>query len=249
MVKGTSVRTGEHPAGLMMCRPCGSSSARASFTLIELLVAVTISAIVILGVQAAFAQGKAVWSRVESRAPGLERLTAIVAMLRDEVGGLYLPPVKNVRPFEFERTETGEARLAFFTTSPGRHGSALRSRTVRVVYEHRLEGDRSTPSVLIRREQLYSGEKPIAEVTSEVVATGLTTMTVSFYDPQAKLEQDRWRTDPPSEDAPAAVRFRLGLAADDTEAVRHEPADVDAVLAIVCQATIVPPEAKEGGTE
>lgn len=227
----------------------GSWRVRTSFTLIELLVAVTISAIVILGVQAAFAQGKAVWSRVESRAPGLERLTAIVAMLRDELGGIYLPPVKEVKPLEFERTETGETRFAFFTTSPGRHGSAFRSRTVRVVYEHRLAPEGSTPSVLIRREQLYSGEKPIADPTAEVVATGLTTMALSFYDPQAKLEQDRWRADPPSERVPAAVRFRLGLAADDTEAIRHEPAEVEAVLAIVCQTTIVPPQAEEDGTE
>ena len=147
------------------------------FTLIELLLVMLISSILILGTTAAYRQAHLMWSNAEHSRPIYQDTRMVTETLRQELSCLYFPPAPDgnqaddsTEPFEPISVEADE--LTFFTLTPYFKSDLESSRMAKVSY--RFSRDQATgESVLTRSEQPYAVQIPIAQESSEVVATGL----------------------------------------------------------------------------
>lgn len=171
----------------------------------ELLVALAISSILILAVQTAFSLGIRLWRRVEDRRSYEEQARQVIVLLRTELTGLYLPPdsqeegaVRAIRRQQFG--SAGEQVFSFFTTTPGWNRGLPPGACARATYEYRKkQGEGEPEGTLIHREQLAAGEKIIGESSAGVIASGLSSFSLTYTenDGGGKGESGDASTKPP----------------------------------------------------
>lgn len=217
------------------------------FTLVEVIVALAIGAIVVLAVNKAFGLGLLLWRRVETRRPFEEQGRHIVGMLRAELAGLYMPPMAEGAgdPFQHDqRKETGERKLSFFTATPSYYRGLPPGRCARVTYEYRrLDAQDDSDGVLIRREQLVAGEKPLAEPVAEVIAKGLKAFSI-----ECKRDGDNRGGPPADQDSsqpPETIRLEMTWAANGPVTVRGQPVSFLAQFSVPVQSSLLPEESSQ----
>jgi prepilin-type N-terminal cleavage/methylation domain-containing protein len=175
------------------------------FTLVEILLVMLITSILVLGVNAAFHQAHAIWASAEDRRPFYHQARLILDTLRDELAGLYLPPVAEGQetPFRLASLPDGSVELAFDTLSPSWKGDVATSRIARVRYVFTRD-ETAGQTVLQRMEQPWAGEKPIGTEDVSTVATGLSAFGMQVLVPRGAggTGQDGWQASYESKDKP-----------------------------------------------
>jgi len=164
------------------------------FTLLELLLVMTITSILILGMNAAYRQAYHLWVQVEGQRDVYTRARLLSDTLRTELAGLYLPPLEAVPEsqgieysFQLLPKSNHAVELAFFTLTPAWHGSVESSRSARVRY--RFTSDAGTGRGLLERfEQLCAGGKILGSETRATVAADLADLQLWIADPNDARE-------------------------------------------------------------
>lgn len=205
---------------------CAAAGPR-GFTLVEILLVMLMTSILVLGVNAAFHQARAIWSSAEDRRPFYHQARLILDTLREELAGLYMPPVVEDQdaPFRLLSSPDGSVELTFDTLSPSWKGDLASSRIARVRYV--FATDRNTgQAVLQRMEQPWAGEKPIGAEDVSTVATGLSAFAVQAFVPgdTDKAGRAGWEASYESKDKPPRaikVELRWDLK-DRRESLRFE---------------------------
>jgi prepilin-type N-terminal cleavage/methylation domain-containing protein len=214
------------------------------FTLVELIVALAIASILILAVKSAFSLGLRLWKRVEDRRPLEEQGRQVVGMLRSELAGAYLPPRVEGEGPVFRRArveETGGQVLSFFTTTPSCYRGLLPGRCARVTYEYRKEdGKDDSSGVLIRREQLVAGEKSIGEPFADVIATGLSSFSLTYTENDGDGSKEE--AGPRSTKPPKLVRLSIGWPAKNAVTGQPEPVSFSAQFMVPVKGPLLPKE-------
>jgi len=162
-----------------------ASNGLAGFTLIELLLVMLITSILALGINATYQQAHLIWSRTEQKRPFYQDVRLITETLRNELGSLYLPPPPDGNNTEgtagsFKPVSVEDNELVFFTLTPCWKCDVTSSRIARVRYTFTNEQD-GEESMLQRFEQLYSGQTPIAQEVSDVVAKALSQFRIEPF--------------------------------------------------------------------
>jgi prepilin-type N-terminal cleavage/methylation domain-containing protein len=195
------------------------------FTLVEILLVMLITSVLVLGVQAAFHQAHAIWSSAEDRRPFYHQARQILDTLRDELAGLYMPPVAEDQDMAFHLASLpdGSVELAFDTLSPSWKGDLATSRIARVRYVFSRDRD-GRETALQRMEQPWAGEKPIGMEDVSTVATGLSVFVVQAFVPRdaGTTGQDGWQASYESRDtAPRAIKVELRWDLEDRREQLH----------------------------
>jgi prepilin-type N-terminal cleavage/methylation domain-containing protein len=171
-----------------------------AFTLTELLVALTISSIIMLAVVGSFGLGLRVWRKVEDRQPIDETSRRVLALIRRELAGVYLPssPLAGVNAtFQDE----GPHKISFFTANPGYHYDRPSGLCARVTYEYK-------DGVLTRSEEPVATDMPLAAAVTEVLAEELSNVTFACIQGSALPSHG---SSPPADSScpPELVQVRL----------------------------------------
>ncbi len=140
----------------------GRANARRAFTLVELVVSLTISSILMLAIAGSFGLGLRIWRQAEDRRPEEETGWRILAVLGQELSGVYLPGSGDQASFVWE----GSSKLTFFTASPSYYRGLPFGRSARVTSEY---GD----GALTRTEELAAGGKVIGSPMIQTIASGV----------------------------------------------------------------------------
>jgi prepilin-type N-terminal cleavage/methylation domain-containing protein len=225
---------------------------RAGFTLAEILVVMLITSILVLGIHAAYQQAYRLWARAEDSRAAWYQGRVLTEVLREELGGLYLPlrgtedeeeATRDVEPaFQLNSDPAGAVSLSFFTLTPAWHTDAAFSRMARVRY--RFERNPDTGRTLLQRwETLYASEKPIGKETATVLTETLAGFKVWVLAPEsgsAESWQDSYQSD---DQPPGAVRIQLRWGVPGPED-RDSPAPVllESTIAVPCEGPLVPPD-------
>ena len=187
------------------------------FTLIEILLVMLITSVLVLGVNTAFKQAHMLWSRVENQRPVYQKSRLLLDTMREEMTGLYLPKgdqQQQLRPFSLSSLPDGTTRLSFYTLNPSWKNTATSSFPAKVGYEFTTDSD-SEQKVLLRTEQLCSGEKAIGLKWKEIIFTGLSEFSVRAADPNSDLSSDSWKDNLECNQVPPkAVKILLKWAKD-----------------------------------
>jgi prepilin-type N-terminal cleavage/methylation domain-containing protein len=212
------------------------------FTLVEILLVMLITSILVLGVNAAFHQAHAIWASAEDRRPFYHHARLILDTLREELAGLYLPPVAEGQepPFRLASLPDGSVELAFDTLSPSWKGDLASSRIARVCYVF-AKDPAARQTILRRMEQPWAGERPIGIEAASVVATGLSAFLVQALMPRDArgTGQEGWQASYESKDkAPRALKVELRWDLKD----RREQLRFESCLWISAEAPLQPEE-------
>jgi len=195
---------------------------RRGFTLIELLVVMVISAVLMLGLAAAWRQGYAVLERAENTREQFTQVRGFAAVMRQELGGVYQtesdPNEQSDGKVGFELLGGEKTELKFLTLTPCYRGGveATKSGYVRYVYE----GDGSGEAGEVRRyERMASGEKVVSEEVSDIVLSGVTSFGVEVFDGEKQQWRNAW---PMNGELPAAVKVKCTLVGGGEESTAVE---------------------------
>ena len=210
------------------------------FTLAEILVVLLISSIIVLGVNASYHQAYLMWSSAEKPRPTHQATRLVVETLRNELAGLYFPrPDANdqAQPaFELQNLQPEQTNLVFYTLTPCWKASLWASRPAKVTYTFARNQDKNE-GVLLRREQLCAGNRPLqqAAIESDIVLTGLSEVVFGIADPNGHSNELNWKqsftaTDKP----PRALKLRLKWP----DPKRAQGTEFEAMLLIPCQAPV-----------
>lgn len=167
----------------------------AGFTLVELLLAMTLTAILTIGLHAAFQQSYAVWKRIETSRPICTQSSMLFDRLRTELASAYvLKPIEtetsapNPQDPDSESLFTFRAMsqegtdcvlvLEFFSVTPSWNQHLSLSRPCRIRYEAWRDAQTHLCK-LIRLEQLYSGNQAIGQEIIQPVLTGFVDIKTS----------------------------------------------------------------------
>jgi prepilin-type N-terminal cleavage/methylation domain-containing protein len=221
---------------------------RAGFTLAEILIVMLITSILMLGVHAAYQQAYRLWARAEDSREAWYQARVLTEMLREELGGLYLPQAAEG---EEEAQDTGPAfqlssspdqavTLSFFTLTPAWHTDAAFSRMARVCY--RFDRDPGTGRTLLqRRETLCASEELIGVETAVVVTEDLDDFKVWVLARQNGPSAESWRDSYQSDDRPpGAVRVQLRWRAPGPGDPDSPAPAFESTLSVPCEDPLVP---------
>jgi len=191
-------------------------ASRAGFTLIEILLAMLITSTIVLCVNAAYQQAYRLYSEIETNRPVYHDARLIAETLREELSCLYVPVEQNqeITPFKLLTRPDGAVELQFFTLAAMWRGSPETTGIARIRYVFAPDQDKGN-TVVQRFEQPWSGEKPIGQEKTDVVAEGPLEYSLWAFDPNGPdSSPESWRQ---SYDAkgllPRAVKVRLSWPA------------------------------------
>lgn len=209
------------------------------FTLAEVLVVLLISSIIVLGINASYHQAYRMWSSAEKPRAMHQATRLAVETLRNELSGLYFPPLdandQAQTAFELQTLQPDKTKLVFYTLTPCWKASLWASRPAKVTYTFARNQDEDE-GVLLRREQLCAGNRPLhqAAIESDIVLTGLTEIDLWIADPNGHSNELNWKqsftaTDKP----PRALKLRLKWP----DPKRAQGTVFEASLLVPCQAS------------
>lgn len=230
---------------LQMIHVPKESRRRPAFTLVELLVVLTLSSVIILAGVAASKSGWLLWRRVENRRPADQMAEQIIQMMRSEWGGLYWPMQPGGgSPFAHSQSGTGgERKISFCTVMPSYYRGLEPGRCVRLTYEYRVDASLETAGgVLIRREQMMAGELPISEPRSDVVADGLNSFVMEFYDKSGKPYEALGKA---AAAPPRRVKLAMSWPVPDASGDERESRVYMAEFMVPAEAALLPEDADE----
>ena len=190
------------------------------FTLVEILLALTISSILILGINAAYQQASIIWSNIENKRPIYNTARQVTETLRQEVSCLYIPPVSEGEDqdnimFRVSNLPDQGTELTFYTHTPFWNGTLESSRISKVQYLF-AKGSETNTNQLIRNEETCGGDKIIGEVRSDVISNSISEFKVWAIDPNSGGSGNSWKQYYESKDAPPkALKISLKWAAKD----------------------------------
>lgn len=186
------------------------------FTLIEILLVMLISSILVLGINAAFRQAHAVWSRAETQRPLYQRTRLFCDTLRSELNCLYMPKFNDdqeMDPFSLSVLPDGTTRLSFLTLNPAWRSTFASNRPGSVTYEYATDAESGQRS-LSRTEQLFSGETPIGPEQTDILFTGFSGLSILAADPNA-AGGDSWQDSMQCRQTPPkAIKIQLTWTGD-----------------------------------
>lgn len=179
------------------------------FTLIEILMAMMITTILVAGINASYQHVSRVFSHIQQQTEIYQQGSNLIETLRDELSGLYLPAAadadSNQASFRLSVTNTCQ-ELTFFTLNPSWNHIAASGKIAKVTYSFQKENDATK---LIRKEQLYSGEKTLAEESSQVIDENLTKLDIQVTDSFSTNENSWQQTYNSDSSVPKAVKIHL----------------------------------------
>lgn len=148
---------------------------KTGFTLVEILLVMLLISILVLGINAAYRQAHAFWSRITATQPIYSQSRTVLDTLRQELSFLYLPKAtqneEGQEPAAFFSVKAG-FEISFLTLNPAWNANTVISKPAKVIYTFN-ESSEGT-GTLTRSEQLFSGEKATGGNTqSQVILTGL----------------------------------------------------------------------------
>jgi prepilin-type N-terminal cleavage/methylation domain-containing protein len=206
------------------------------FTLVEILLVLLVTSVLVLGVNAAFKQAHALWSRIEKKRPLYQQTRLLVDTVRQELAGLYMPKPdedNESAPFSLSSLPDGATKLSFFTANSSWKSSVMSDRASRICYEFASD---SEPKTLSRTEQTCSGEKDISVERKEIILTGLSGLRILAADPNSGAGADSWKENLECrQKPPKAVRISLDWFSDGKEHVIFET-----TIPVVCQEQTTP---------
>ena len=209
-----------------------------AFTLIEILLVMLITSVLVLGVNAAFKQAHAVWSRVETQRPVYQETRLFFDTLKAELSCLYLPMFdddQEMDPFALSVSPEGTVRLSFLTLNPAWKNTAVSNRPAKLTYECTTDSD-SGQRILSRTEQLFSGQRPIGSEQKDILLTGFSGLTILAADPNA-AGGDSWKDTLQCRQAPPqAVKIQLEWSSDAQTAYAFET-----IVKITCRGQMTLP--------
>lgn len=179
------------------------------FTLIEILLVMLLVSILVLGINAAYRQAHAFWSRITATQPVYAQSRMVLDTLRQELSTLYLPQAQQgeegPEPPAFFSVKSG-TEISFLTLNPAWNVNPAVSKPAKVTYAFKKSDDIGT---LTRSEQPYSGEKAIgAETQTQIILTRLDNLQIQVLERDS--DDDSWKSDLEcKEKPPHAVKIQL----------------------------------------
>lgn len=222
----------------------------AGFTLAELLIVMLISSVLMLGIHAAYQQAYRLWSRAEDSRETWYQARVLTEVLREELGGLYVP-VRGIEDEEEEARDRAPAfqlssgpqeavSLSFFTLTPAWHTDGAFSRMARICY--RFDRDPDTGRTLLQRcETLSASERLVGTETATIVTEDLAGFKVWVLPPQSGAAGESWRDSYRSDARPPGavkIQFRwqaAGSGGGDSPALTFE-----STISVPCEGPLVP---------
>ncbi len=181
------------------------------FTLVEILIAITISSLLILGLNAAIKQTNSAWSKIKGQNRINQKNRLLIDTLREELGCAYFPKIKEsevIAPFSIS-TNQQTTSICFFTLNPARNSSAQCGYPARVCYKLQSDGD-SSKKQLIRTEQLYSGQVPIGAENEKVIFEQISEFKVFAAEPDDLSNTLSWKDNIEStKSPPPAIKIEV----------------------------------------
>ncbi len=221
----------------------------AGFTLVEILIVMLITSILVLGIHAAYQQAYRLWARAEDSREAWYQARVLTEVLREELGGLYVPvrgiedeeEARDAEPaFQLSSGPQEAVSLSFFTLTPAWHTDVAFSRMARICY--RFERDPDTGRTLLqRREILSASERLVGTETATIVTEDLADFKVWVLAPQSGASTSSWRDSYRSDDQPpGAVRIQFRWRAPGP-GDRDSPLPAfESTIAVPCEGPLVP---------
>lgn len=163
-----------------------------------------ITSILVLGINTAYRQAHLICQSTESKRPVYHNTRVTIETLRQELSSLYFPQLPEEEPnppFNLSSLPDGTAELSFYTLSPSWTASPQSSLIAKLCYSFSKEED-TDQTLLIRTEQLCSGEKIIAKESSDIVLEGHFELKFWAFDPNSETHEDSWKQSYKSKVAP-----------------------------------------------
>jgi len=210
------------------------------FTLIEILLVMLITSFLVLGVNAAFRQTHMLWSRVEMQRPVYQKTRMFFNTITEELLYIYIPEMNDNQqqsaPFTLSQSTHGSVKLSFLTMNPAWKNTAGSNFPAKVSYEFTTDSD-SDRMILLRSEQLFSGEKSIGSDQKELILEGFSEITIQAADPDKGSLTDSWKNNLQcSKRPPKAVKILLKWPKD-----KQEDFNFETIIKIVSQGQITHP--------
>ena len=179
------------------------------FTLIEILLVMMITTILAAGINASYRQVSSVSNYIEQQRDIYQQGRDLIATLRNELSGLYIPASAdaNSNQDSFILSVTNNSQeLTFFTMMPAWNQIAACGKIAKVTYSFKKT---TGPAQLIRSEQLYSGEKAIAQESSQVIDEKLAEFDIQVTDSFDTNENSWQKTYSSKSSVPKAVKIQI----------------------------------------
>ena len=216
----------------------GQTTKQKGFTLIESLLVMLITSVLMRGVNAAFRQAHMLWSRAEKQRPVYQKTRLIFDAIRDELACLYMPKTEDDQQpmlFTLSKLSDGTVMLSFLTMNPVWKNAVLSNFPAKVSYEFAIDQD-SGQRILLRTEQLFSGEKAVGTEQKEAILEGFSGVIIQASDPNVGSLADSWKTDIKcSQVPPRAVKILLKWHKDEQTEFEFE-----SIIKIISQGQITP---------
>lgn len=201
------------------------------FTLIEILLAMMIATILAAGINASYRQISSVSGYIEQQRGIYQQGRDLITTLRDELSGLYALASDDANSnqdfFTLSATNSGQ-ELTFFTMMPSWNQIAASGRIAKVTYSFKKT---NISTQLIRKEQLYSGEKAIAQESSQVLDEKLAEFVIEVTD-SFNANEDSWQKAYDAQSSiPKAVKIQIRYPDDKKQTYT----DFNATFAIRCE--------------
>jgi len=212
---------------------------QSGFTLIEILLVMLITSILVLGIRAAFSQAHLLCSKIENHRPIYQQSRLVIETMRQELACLYFPKGsedEQLIPFSLSSLSDGTIQLSFYTLNPAWNTSSRFSHSARVSYKF-SNNSQTEQRILVRAEQICSGEKTLFTQNEEVILHGLSKFNVWALDPNSDFAPDSWKgnleckTTPPK-----TVKIQLKWPQNNNQ----EEHDFQTTITIPCQSHLPP---------
>ena len=178
------------------------------FTLVEILLALTISSVLILGINTAYQQAYLIWTNIESKRPIYHTGRQITETLRQEASCLYIPPASNNEEegndnnmFKLLYLPDQGTELTFYTLTPAWNETLESSHIAKVSYRFTKSPD-TDRSNLVRIEEPCAGDKIIGTAKSDIISNNISDFKVLVIDPNSGPSDNSWKESYESKDAP-----------------------------------------------
>ncbi len=156
---------------------------RRAFTLIELLIAMFITSIIVLGLHAAFKQATVLFARTQQPRQIYHIARLFTETLRREFAALYIPPSLDPNQPNQHLPKEDANGFSFHTLNPSWNTQRPTARSAKITYKFTNESDFGR-GVLIRSEQLYATEIPLAPPKTSIIAQNLDDFNISIINDQ-----------------------------------------------------------------
>lgn len=219
------------------------------FTLAEILIVMLVTSILVLGIHAAYQQAYRLWARAEETREAWYQTRVLTELLREELGGLYLPlraaaseeePREAEPVFQLRAGPEEAVSLSFFTLTPAWHTDVAFARMARVCYRFDRNPDTGR-TLLQRRETLCASEKLVGTESTAVLTEDLAGFKVRVLASANGGSSETWRDSYQSDDRPpAAVRIQLRWRAL-RPGEPDSPAPLfESTISVSCEGPLVP---------